>query len=61
MPKLGGLTNDELRAKTVVFKETIKLKDLPILIVKYNQLKRRTENNPDLDVNEKVELVHPAG
>jgi len=53
--KLEQLSNDELRAKTIYFKDTIKqgLADIDSQIA---AIKERTENNPDLDVAEKVEL-----
>jgi preprotein translocase subunit SecA len=52
--KLGEISNDELRAKTIGFKETISegLADIDSEIA---SIKERTED-PDLDVNEKVEL-----
>ncbi|HVW96360.1 MAG TPA: preprotein translocase subunit SecA [Mucilaginibacter sp.] len=53
--KLGDLTNDELRAKTVGFKETI-AEGLATIDNEIAEIKDRTENNPDIEVNEKVEL-----
>ncbi len=53
--KLGDISNDELRAKTVVFKETIS-QGLAEIDSEIHALKDRTENNPDLEVSEKVEL-----
>ena len=53
--KLEQLSNDELRAKTIYFKDTIKegLADIDSQIA---AIKERTENNSELDVSEKVEL-----
>jgi preprotein translocase subunit SecA len=53
--KLGGLTNDELRAKTIGFKETIAA-GLAAIDGEIGAIKERIEENPNLDVNEKVEL-----
>jgi len=53
--KIGGLTNDELRAKTDGFKATI-AEGLADIDAQINDIKDRTENNPDIDVSEKVEL-----
>ncbi|MGZ3873753.1 MAG: preprotein translocase subunit SecA, partial [Mucilaginibacter sp.] len=53
--KLGGLSNDELRAKTVGFKQTIS-EGLAAIDSEIAAIKDRTDNNPDIDVNEKVEL-----
>ncbi len=53
--KMGDLTNDELRAKTVGFKETIAA-GLAHIDSEIAAIKERTDDNPDLDVNEKVEL-----
>ena len=53
--KIGDLTNDELRAKTVGFKETIAA-GLAHIDSEIAAIKERTDDNPDLDVNEKVEL-----
>ena len=53
--KLDQISNDELRAKSIYFKETIKegLLDIDSQIA---AIRERTENNPDLDVSEKVGL-----
>src|ERR1700743_1133010 len=53
--KLDQITNDELRARTIAFKETIK-QGLTVIDTEIQALKDRTENNPDLDLHEKVEL-----
>ncbi|MDB5009466.1 MAG: preprotein translocase subunit SecA, partial [Mucilaginibacter sp.] len=53
--KLDQISNDELRAKTIDFKETIK-QGLAAIDSEIHAIKDRTENNPDLDVSEKVEL-----
>jgi preprotein translocase subunit SecA len=53
--KLDGISNDELRAKTIAFKETIK-QGLAEIDNELQEIKDRIENNPDLDVSEKVEL-----
>ncbi|MDF2431436.1 MAG: preprotein translocase subunit SecA, partial [Mucilaginibacter sp.] len=53
--KLDGISNDELRAKTLGFKETIS-EGLAEIDSEIAAIKERTENNPDLDVSEKVEL-----
>jgi preprotein translocase subunit SecA len=53
--KLDQISNDELRAKTIDFKETIK-EGLAAIDSEILSIKDRTENNPDLDVSEKVEL-----
>jgi len=53
--KIGDLTNDELRAKTIGFKETIAA-GLAHIDSEIAAIKERTDDNPDLDVNEKVEL-----
>src|SRR6185503_20761271 len=52
--KIGGLTNDELRAKTVGFKQTI-ADGLADIDAQISGIKEQTEN-PDIDVAEKVEL-----
>jgi preprotein translocase subunit SecA len=57
--KLDGISNDELRAKTIAFKETIK-KGLAEIDAELQEIKDRIENNPDLDVSEKVELYSQA-
>ncbi|MGZ3945779.1 MAG: preprotein translocase subunit SecA [Mucilaginibacter sp.] len=53
--KLDGISNDELRAKTLAFKETIK-QGLTAIDAELQELKDRIENNQDLEVSEKVEL-----
>ncbi|MEO6979746.1 MAG: preprotein translocase subunit SecA, partial [Mucilaginibacter sp.] len=53
--KIGDLTNDELRAKTIGFKETIAA-GLAHIDSEIAEIKASTDDNPDLDVNEKVEL-----
>jgi preprotein translocase subunit SecA len=53
--KLDGISNDELRARTVSFKETIK-QGLAEIDAELQEIKDRMENNPDIDVSEKVEL-----
>lgn len=53
--KLDGISHDELRAKTIAFKETIK-QGLAEIDAELQELKDRIENNPDLEVSEKVEL-----
>ncbi|WP_461450854.1 preprotein translocase subunit SecA [Mucilaginibacter sp.] len=53
--KLGDISNDELRAKTINFKETI-AQGLSGIDTELQAIKDRTENEPDMDVNEKVEL-----
>jgi len=53
--KLGSLSNDELRAKTIGFKETIAA-GLAAIDGEIGAIKERIEENPNLDVNEKVEL-----
>ena len=53
--KLGNISNDELRAKTAAFKQTI-AEGLADIDGQIAEIKDRTENNPDLDVSEKVEL-----
>ncbi|WP_299589918.1 preprotein translocase subunit SecA [Mucilaginibacter sp.] len=53
--KLGSLSNDELRAKTISFKETI-AEGLAAIDGEIGAIKERIEENPNLDVNEKVEL-----
>ncbi|WP_426669091.1 preprotein translocase subunit SecA [Mucilaginibacter sp. McL0603] len=57
--KLDGISNDELRAKTIAFKETIK-QGLAGIDAELQEIKDRIENNPDLDVSEKVELYTQA-
>jgi preprotein translocase subunit SecA len=53
--KLGDISNDELRAKTIDFKETIK-QGLSGIDAEIQAIKDRTENELEMDVNEKVEL-----
>jgi preprotein translocase subunit SecA len=53
--KLDDISNDELRAKTTEFKETIKT-GLSGIDAEIQAIKERTENEPDIDVAEKVEL-----
>jgi preprotein translocase subunit SecA len=53
--KLGQLSNDELRAKTIEFKETIAT-GLSGIDTEIQAIKDRTENEPDMEVSEKVEL-----
>ncbi|WP_428327755.1 preprotein translocase subunit SecA [Mucilaginibacter sp.] len=53
--KLDQLSNDELRAKTIWFKEKIS-EGLAEIDSEIAAIKERTENEADLDVNEKVEL-----
>src|SRR6195952_4160908 len=57
--KLDGISNDELRAKTLAFKETIK-QGLAEIDAELQEIKDRIESNPDLDVSEKVELYTQA-
>ena len=52
--QLDQLSNDELRAKTIEFKETIAT-GLSGIDSEIKAIKDRTEN-PDMDVNEKVDL-----
>jgi preprotein translocase subunit SecA len=53
--KLGNISNDELRARTIDFKETIKV-GLAGIDTEIQAIKDRTENELDMDVAEKVEL-----
>jgi len=53
--KLDQISNDELRARTIDFKETIK-QGLIKIDEEIQSIKDKTENNPDLDVEEKVAL-----
>jgi len=53
--KLENISNDELRAKTIEFKETIKT-GLSGIDAEIQAIKDRVENEADIDVNEKVEL-----
>jgi len=57
--KLDGISNDELRAKTIAFKETIK-EGLTSIDAEIQEIKDKIESNPDLDVTEKVELYRQA-
>src|SRR6201992_352846 len=57
--KLDGISNDELRAKTIAFKETI-AHGLAEIDAELQEIKDRIENNPDMDVSEKVELYTQA-
>src|SRR5271154_2562174 len=50
--KLGDITNDELRAKTIAFKETIAL-GLAEIDSEIQSIKDSSENDPDMDVSEK--------
>ncbi|HVW14830.1 MAG TPA: preprotein translocase subunit SecA [Mucilaginibacter sp.] len=53
--KLDGISNDELRARTISFKDTIK-EGLSNIDAELQDLKDRAENGLDMDVSEKVEL-----
>lgn len=53
--KMDQLSHDELRAKTIYFKETIK-EGLAKIDAEIAEIKARTEENLDLEVSEKVEL-----
>jgi preprotein translocase subunit SecA len=53
--KLDNISNDELRAKTIDFKETI-AQGLSGIDSEISAIKDRTENEADMDVSEKVEL-----
>jgi preprotein translocase subunit SecA len=53
--KLDNISNDELRAKTIDFKETI-AQGLSGIDGEIQAIKDRTENELDMDVSEKVEL-----
>ena len=53
--KLEGISNDELRGKTLAFKETIK-QGLAEIDADLQQLKDKAENDTELDVSGKVEL-----
>ncbi|TWR23967.1 preprotein translocase subunit SecA [Mucilaginibacter achroorhodeus] len=53
--KLDQLSNDDLRAKTIEFKETIAT-GLSGIDSEIKAIKDRTENEPGMDVNEKVNL-----
>src|ERR1700760_3236148 len=53
--KLDGISNDELRAKTIAFKETIK-EGLTQIDAEIQEIKDRVEANPEMDMAGKVEL-----
>ncbi|HVV54924.1 MAG TPA: hypothetical protein VHC47_06360, partial [Mucilaginibacter sp.] len=53
--KLDGVSNDELRARTIAFKEKIK-EGLAEIDAELSDFKSRIENNPDMDMTEKVGL-----
>ena len=53
--KLDGISNDELRGKTFGFKKTI-AEALASIDAEIAAIKDKTENSPDIDVSEKVEL-----
>src|SRR4051812_11660222 len=53
--KLDQLSNDELRAKTIYFKETIK-EGLAKIDAEILEVKTRSEEDLKLEVSEKVEL-----
>jgi preprotein translocase subunit SecA len=53
--KLGTISNDELRAKTIGFKQTI-AEGLSGIDSEIQAIKDRTENELDMDVADKVEL-----
>ena len=53
--KLGDISNDDLRGKTLAFKAIIS-QGLAEIDSEIQSIKDRTENNPDLDVSEKVAL-----
>ncbi|MDB5286552.1 MAG: secA [Mucilaginibacter sp.] len=53
--KLDGISNDELRAKTISFKETI-VEGLSGIDSEIQAIKDRTETELDMDVSEKVDL-----
>ncbi len=52
---LANISDDELRAKTIGFKETI-AQALAEIDSQIQEIKDKTENNPDLEVTEKVAL-----
>jgi preprotein translocase subunit SecA len=52
--KLDQISNDELRAKTITFKETIK-QGLAKIDEEIQAIKDNIESNPDMEVQEKVE------
>ncbi|HWD89029.1 MAG TPA: preprotein translocase subunit SecA [Mucilaginibacter sp.] len=53
--KLEGISNDELRARTIAFKATI-AERLTGVDADLQELKDKAESNPDMDMAEKVEL-----
>jgi len=53
--KLDQITNDELRARTTIFKQIIK-DGLASIDEEIQSIKDQTENSQDIDVQEKVEL-----
>ena len=53
--KLDGISNDDLRAKTIAFKETIK-QGLAEIDAELQELKDGVESNTDMDVSQKVQL-----
>ena len=57
--KLDGISNDELRDRTIAFKQTIS-EGLTAIDAEIQEIKDRIESNPDLDVSEKVELYRQA-
>jgi preprotein translocase subunit SecA len=57
--QLGDISNDDLRAKTIAFKETIK-QGLAEIDAELQEIKQRIEDNPNLEVSEKVELYSRA-
>ncbi|MDB5032582.1 preprotein translocase subunit SecA [Mucilaginibacter sp.] len=57
--KLDQISNDELRARTLDFKETIK-QGLAKIDDEIQAIKDQTENNPDMDVQVKVDLYTQA-
>ena len=57
--KLDGISNDELRGRTLAFKQTIS-EGLTAIDAEIQEIKDRIESNPDLDVSEKVELYRQA-
>jgi preprotein translocase subunit SecA len=55
--KLDQLTNDELRAKTIEFKETIAA-GLAGIDSEIQAIKARTETELDMEVSEKLASIH---
>src|ERR1700761_9213232 len=53
--KLDQITNDDLRAKTIAFKNII-AEGLAEIDSELKEIKDRVESQPDMDVAEKVEL-----